>query len=178
MYTSNIVVSVNINILSFRVVLLFIGSSMTLRKQGLVVKAFKENEVYLQRQGLKMKHRIYLFLLLLICGISLPSLSGLLVFPFSVVPTELTLAYTLILSVIFLSMAIFLRSRKSLKCYWQIFFAFFIASLAIFFDFLVNMPSGYNEWTSFRYVGKHFNNCKHDNSFDSKFREILWARFS
>ncbi len=89
-----------------------------------------------------MKHRIYLFLLLLLCGISLPSLSGLLVFPFSVVPNELTLAYTLILSLIFLSTAFFLRSRKSLKCYWQIFFGFFIASLAIFFDFLVNLPSG------------------------------------
>ena len=88
-----------------------------------------------------MKHRIYLFLLLLICGISLPSLSGLLVFPFSMVPTELTLAYPIILSFIFLLTAIFLRSRKSVNCYWQIFFAFFIASLAIFFDFLINMPS-------------------------------------
>jgi hypothetical protein len=77
-----------------------------------------------------------------ICGISLPSLSGLLIFPFSAVPTELTLAYTLTLSVIFLLITIFLRSRKSLKCYWQIFFGFSIASLAIFFDFLVNMPSG------------------------------------
>ena len=88
-----------------------------------------------------MKRRIYLFLLFLICGISLPSLSGLLIFPFSTVPTELTLVYALILSFIFLSITIFLRSRKSVKCYWQIFFAFFIASLAIFFDFLINIPS-------------------------------------
>jgi uncharacterized protein len=28
-----------------------------------------------------------------------------------------------------------------LNSYWQIFFAFFIASLAIFFDFLINLPS-------------------------------------
>ncbi len=88
-----------------------------------------------------MKRRIYIFLLLLICGISLPSLSGLLIFPFSTVPTELNLVYVLLLSVIFLSITIFLRSNKSVKCYWQIFFAFFIASLAIFFDFLINIPS-------------------------------------
>ena len=88
-----------------------------------------------------MKYHIYLFLLFLICGISLPSLSGLLVFPFSIVPTGLTLAYVIILSFVFLLSAIFLRSRKNLKDYWQVFFAFFIASLAIFFDFLVNMPS-------------------------------------
>jgi membrane protease YdiL (CAAX protease family) len=89
----------------------------------------------------KMKYHIYLFLLLLICGISLPSLSGLLVFPFSIVPTGLTLAYSIILSFVFLFSAIFVHSRKNLKDYWQVFFAFFIASLAIFFDFLVNIPS-------------------------------------
>ena len=88
-----------------------------------------------------MKNRTYLFLLLLICGISLPSLSGLLLFPFSTVPPELIVAYAIILSLTFLLTAIFLRRRKSLKDYWQIFFAFFIASLAIFFDLLVNMPS-------------------------------------
>jgi membrane protease YdiL (CAAX protease family) len=88
-----------------------------------------------------MKRRIFIFIILLVCGISLPSLSGLLVFPFSVVPAELTLVYALILSSIFLLITIFLRSRKSLKCYWQIFFAFFIASLAMFFDFLINLPS-------------------------------------
>jgi membrane protease YdiL (CAAX protease family) len=88
-----------------------------------------------------MKHRIYLFVLLLICGISLPSLSGLLVFPFSVVPTELILAYAIILSVVFLSTALLMQSRKYLIGYWQIIFAFFIASLAIFFDLLINMPA-------------------------------------
>ena len=88
-----------------------------------------------------MKYRTYLFLLLLICGISLPSLSGLLVFPFSTVPTESILVYGLILSFVFLLSAILLRSSKLLKSYWQIFFAFFIASLAISIDFLVNLPS-------------------------------------
>ena len=89
-----------------------------------------------------MKNRIILLAILLFCGISLPSLSGLLVFPFSKVSTELTLAYTITLSLIFLLTAILLRRHKILKSYWQIFFAFFIASLAIFFDFLINMPSG------------------------------------
>jgi membrane protease YdiL (CAAX protease family) len=88
-----------------------------------------------------MKRRLYLFVLLLVCGVGLPSLSGLLIFPFSAVPAELTIVYTLILSSIFLLITIFLRSQKSLKCYWQIFFAFFIASLALFIDFLVNIPS-------------------------------------
>ena len=88
-----------------------------------------------------MKHRICLFVLFLICGVSLPALSGLLVFPFSSVPTQLTLAYAIILSLAFLLAAILLRRHKSLKSYWQIFFAFFIASFAIFFDFLINLPS-------------------------------------
>ena len=36
-----------------------------------------------------MKQRYLQFLLFLVCGISLPSLSGLLIFPFSMVPPEL-----------------------------------------------------------------------------------------
>jgi membrane protease YdiL (CAAX protease family) len=88
-----------------------------------------------------MKFRIFIFVILLFCGISLPSLSGLLVFPFSALSSELTLAYLLILSSIFLWITILSRRRKSVKCYWQIFFAFFIASLAMFFDFLINIPS-------------------------------------
>ena len=88
-----------------------------------------------------MKYQICVFLLFLICGVSLPSLSGLLVFPFSIVPTEVILAYVIILSFVFLLSSIFVRSRKYLKDYWQVFFAFFIASLAIFFDFLINIPS-------------------------------------
>jgi hypothetical protein len=88
-----------------------------------------------------MKNRYLLFLLLLVCGISLPSLSGLLILPFSIIPHELVLEYTLALSFIFLLISIFLHSRQSFKNYWQILFSFFIASLALFFDFLVNIPS-------------------------------------
>jgi uncharacterized protein len=88
-----------------------------------------------------MKRRILLFAILLVCGVSLPALSGLLVFPFSEVPAELNLAYALILATIFLLVAVFLHRSKSLKSYWRIFFAFFVASLAIFFDFLINLES-------------------------------------
>ena len=88
-----------------------------------------------------MKHRLYLFPLLLICGISLPSLSGLLVYPFSIIPPNLIAAYTIILCLIFLVTAGFLLRRRSTKSYGQIFFAFFIAALAILFDLLVNLPS-------------------------------------
>ena len=86
-----------------------------------------------------MKHRIVLFLALLVCGISLPSLSGLLIPPFSIIPESFTVLYAIILSSIFLLISIFLRYRKS--TYWQILFAFFIAGLAILFDLLVNLPA-------------------------------------
>jgi membrane protease YdiL (CAAX protease family) len=88
-----------------------------------------------------MKNRYLFFFLFLVCGISLPSLSGLLIFPFSMIPQKLVLEYTLALSLIFLLISIFLHSRQSLKNYWQIIFSFFIASLALFFDILVNIPS-------------------------------------
>ncbi len=88
-----------------------------------------------------MKHRIPLFLLWLVCGISLPSLSGLLVFPIPAVTPQLILVYVLMLSFVFLLIALFLRSRSFLKSYWQVFFAFFTASFAMFVDFLVNLPS-------------------------------------
>jgi len=88
-----------------------------------------------------MKHRLYLFLLLLICGVSLPSLSGLLVYPFSIIPPNLTAAYRAILSLIFLLAAVFLLRRESVRPYGRILFAFFIAALAILFDLLVNLPS-------------------------------------
>ena len=94
-----------------------------------------------QEELTKMKHRISVFLLFLICGISLPSLSGMLIFPFSTVPTELILLYGLMLSLVFLLSALLMRNSKFLKDYWQVFFAFFIASFAIFIDFLVNIPS-------------------------------------
>jgi uncharacterized protein len=86
-----------------------------------------------------MTRRIPLFLIFLACGIGLPSLSGLLIF--SALPIQLTIPYTLILSIIFLLITIFLRRQKSFKSYWQVFFAFFVASLALLLDFLVNMPS-------------------------------------
>ena len=88
-----------------------------------------------------MKHRLYLFPLLLICGISLPSLSGLLVYPFSIIPPNLIAVYTIVLCLIFLVTAGFLLRRRSTKSYGQIFFSFFIAALAILFDLLVNLPS-------------------------------------
>ena len=86
-----------------------------------------------------MKQRILLFALLLICGISLPSLSGLLIPPFSAIPASHVIIYTIILSATFLSFALVLRKR--LQGYFQILFAFFIASLAILFDLLVNVQS-------------------------------------
>jgi membrane protease YdiL (CAAX protease family) len=86
-----------------------------------------------------MKYRILLFVLLLICGISLPSLSGLLIPPFSAVPANCIVIYVVILSAVFLSIALILRKR--LRGYFQIFFAFLIASLAILFDLLFNIPS-------------------------------------
>jgi membrane protease YdiL (CAAX protease family) len=88
-----------------------------------------------------MKHRPYLFLLLLICGASLPSLSGLLFYPFSIVPPNLTVAYTAILSITFLLAGVFLLRRESVRPYGRILFAFSIAALAILFDLLVNLPS-------------------------------------
>jgi membrane protease YdiL (CAAX protease family) len=90
---------------------------------------------------MQLKHRILLFVLFLVCGISLPSLSGLLIFPFSTVFSGISLEYTLALSLVFLIISIFSRSRQSLKPYWQIFFAFFIFSFALLLDFSINIPS-------------------------------------
>jgi membrane protease YdiL (CAAX protease family) len=70
---------------------------------------------------------------------SLPSLSGLLIPPFSAIPANNVLVYTIMLSAVFLSFALVLRKR--LHGYFQILFAFFVASLAILFDLLVNLPS-------------------------------------
>ena len=83
-------------------------------------------------------YRLGLFLLFLICGLSLPALSGLLVFPFSfMIPPDMLLIYRIGLPIVFLASAIFLYSNERLKKYWQVFFAFFIASFAIFIDSLV-----------------------------------------
>ncbi len=88
-----------------------------------------------------MEHRKLLFLLLVICGVSLPSLSGLLIIPFSIAFSGLVVEYTISLAVVFLLVSIFLYYRRSLRRYWQILFAFFIAALALFLDFLVNISS-------------------------------------
>jgi uncharacterized protein len=88
-----------------------------------------------------MKHRIPLFLLLLICGISLPSLSGLLIIPFSIGFSGIVIEYLAALTAIFFVASISLHYRQSLKRNWQIPFAFFTASLALFLDFLINIPS-------------------------------------
>ena len=69
----------------------------------------------------------------------MPSLSGLLIPPFSTVPVNYVVVYAAALSAIFLSASLILR--KQLQDYFQIFFAFFIASLAILFDLLVNIPA-------------------------------------
>jgi membrane protease YdiL (CAAX protease family) len=79
----------------------------------------------------KVANPFALFLLFLICGISLPALSGLLVFPFSLIPPEWDLIYRVALSTIFLLSAIVSLKTERLKKYWKIFFAFFIASFAI-----------------------------------------------
>ena len=103
-------------------------------------KAYKEIQ---DKLGIaeKMKQRIAIFILLLVCGISLPSLSGLLIFPFSTIGAEFTLPYALILSALFLLTALIARTKEFLKRYWQIFFAFFTASLAILLDLFLNLPS-------------------------------------
>ncbi len=88
-----------------------------------------------------MKNRIWIFLLLLISGVSLPALSGLLVFPFSLIPSVYVLLYTAIIAIVFLLSSVLLRSNEQLRSYWQIPFAFFTAAMAMFLDFLVNTSS-------------------------------------
>jgi len=79
----------------------------------------------------KTADHLPLFILLLICGISLPSLSGLLVFPFSLIPPEFDLIYRLGISLLFLLSAFVTWKVERYKKYWKVFFAFFIASCAI-----------------------------------------------
>jgi membrane protease YdiL (CAAX protease family) len=88
--------------------------------------------VSLSKESLsKAVHPFALFLIFLMCGISLPALSGLLVFPFSLFPPEWDLMYRLALSTIFLISAIVSFKIERFKKYWKVFFAFFIASFAI-----------------------------------------------
>jgi membrane protease YdiL (CAAX protease family) len=87
-----------------------------------------------------MKGSVLLCAIILICGISLPSLSGQLIYPYASTSSGFILAYTAILTAIFLLIAVVLR-QKHLGDYWQILFAFFIASLAMLFDLLINVPA-------------------------------------
>ncbi len=103
-------------------------------------QSFKEKAEQFCRQESAMKIRILLFVLLLICGISLPSLSGAQVPPFSAIPADFTVLYTMVLASVLFLVSISLRRRKS--SYWQISFSFFIASGAILFDLLINLPAG------------------------------------
>ncbi len=72
-----------------------------------------------------------LFVTFLIFGLSLPALSGLLIFPFSLIPNTLWQIYTIILSILFLTLAILALRNERLKKYWQVLMAFFIASFAL-----------------------------------------------
>jgi len=62
--------------------------------------------------------RLSLFLMFLIFGISLSSLSGLSVFPFSLIPSTMDFIYRVGLSIIFLFSVIFSVKNKCLKKYW------------------------------------------------------------
>ncbi len=72
-----------------------------------------------------------LFVTFLIFGLSLPALSGLLIFPFSLIPNSLWQIYTIILSIFFLTLAILALRNERLKKYWQVLMTFFIASFAL-----------------------------------------------
>lgn len=72
-----------------------------------------------------------LFLLLLASGVSLPSLSGSLIFPFSLVPPAWDWPYRLALSAVFLVLSLASSRRDEYKAYGKAFFAFFIASSAL-----------------------------------------------
>ncbi len=83
----------------------------------------------------------FAFIALLLCGLSLPSLSGLLVFPFSMVPEGYDLPYRLALSALFLTSAFWAKRRERFKKYANILFAFFIASAAINLQTLSAFPN-------------------------------------
>ena len=70
----------------------------------------------------------------------MPSLSGLLIFPFSILFSGIVLEYTIIIAVVFLLVSILFHHHHSFRKYWQIIFAFFIAALALLLDLLVNIP--------------------------------------
>lgn len=80
------------------------------------------------------------FLVFLLCGISLPSLSGLLVFPFSVVPESYDLTYRLAISTLFLVSSIWTTRTTKYREYGKILFAFFTGSIAINLQVLSGLP--------------------------------------
>ncbi|MDG6998880.1 MAG: CPBP family intramembrane metalloprotease [Nitrososphaerota archaeon] len=83
------------------------------------------------RAGPTVAHRFGLFLLFLICGVALPSLSGLLIFPFSLIPLSWDWAYRITLTMAFLILSLVASRSGSYKKYWKVFFSFFIASFAL-----------------------------------------------
>jgi uncharacterized protein len=76
-------------------------------------------------------HQTILFIIFFLFGLSLPSLSGLLVFPFSLIPHTAWQIYGVILSIFFFIMTTLFYNNKRFKKYWEIFLAFFIASFAL-----------------------------------------------
>jgi membrane protease YdiL (CAAX protease family) len=78
-----------------------------------------------------LHYRLLLFVGFLVFGLSLPALSGLLVFPFSLIPNSLWQIYSISLSIFFLTLTILFHRNEQHKKYWQILLAFFIASFAL-----------------------------------------------
>jgi len=91
---------------------------------------------------MKNINRTSWLIILLICGLSLPSLSGLLVFPFSIIiPESLETTYEISLVLIFLVLILFTYKKDELKKNWKLFFAFFVASFSITIDLFINYGS-------------------------------------
>ena len=78
-----------------------------------------------------VSRRLGLFLIFLLCGVSLPSLSGLLIFPFSMIPANWDWPYRIAISAAFLLLSLISSNRQNYKKYWKVFFSFFIASFAL-----------------------------------------------
>lgn len=72
-----------------------------------------------------------LFAIFLIFGVSLPALSGLLVFPFSLIPNSYWQIYPVILSILFLSLTVLFHRSERYRKFWQVLIAFFSASFAL-----------------------------------------------
>lgn len=87
------------------------------------------------------KKNVLLLSILFVFGLSLPALSGSLVFPFSIISRELTRIYAIGLSVFFFLITAFSYKKNSLKKYWKILFTFFIASFVICVDLFINFPA-------------------------------------